>query len=92
MVRQVLCHAYGQPNLLTTHTKASDCTGAFLFCQHRMRVAGVVGVVGVIGVLGVVGVVGGRRRTPNHFAIDVKSSGYPGAFFCSASIGCGRHE
>ena len=61
MVRQVLCHAYGQPNLLTTHTKASDYPGAFLFCQHRMRVSGVVGVIGVIGVLGVVGVVGGSR-------------------------------
>ena len=29
MVRQVLCHAYGQPNLLTTHIKASDYSGAF---------------------------------------------------------------
>lgn len=29
MVRQVLCHTYGQPNLLTTHTKASGYPGAF---------------------------------------------------------------
>jgi len=27
------------------------------------------------------GVGGGERRTPNHSAIDVKSSGYSGAFF-----------
>ena len=54
-----------------------------------MRVAGVVGVIGVIGVLGVVGVVGGRRRTPNHSAIDVKSSGYSGFFFVLQVKGAG---
>jgi hypothetical protein len=29
MVRQVLCHAYGQPNFLTAHTKASGYPEAF---------------------------------------------------------------
>ena len=31
MVRQVLCHAYGQPNFLTAHTKASGLSRGF-FC------------------------------------------------------------